>query len=119
MDLLLELGADVNARDDDGRTALHGAAHKGSTELVQTLVKRGAKLDARDGGSRDTIAGDLLAHTWTPLDYADGLVRVGVQSALAHAETAAVIRRLMKEQGLPVPPEGRTLESVCIVEICK
>lgn len=119
VDLLLELGADVNARDDDGRTALHGAAHKGSTELVQTLVKRGAKLDARDGGSRDTIAGDLLAHTWTPLDYADGLVRVGVQSALAHAETAAVIRRLMKEQGLPVPPEGRTLESVCIVEICK
>jgi len=24
----------------------------------------------------------------------------------------------MLEAGLPVPPEGRTLESICIVEVC-
>ena len=87
MKLLLELGAGVNAVDGDGRTALHGAAHKGRNEIVQLLVDRGAKLDARDGGSRDSIAGELIGHTWTPLDYADGLVRVGVQSAIPHPET--------------------------------
>ncbi len=117
--LLIDLGADVNAADGDGRTALHGAAHKGRNEVVQILADHGARLDARDGGSRDTIAGTLLGHTWQPLDYADGLVRVGVQSALGHPETSALIRKLMIEKGLAVPPSDRTLESVCIVEICK
>jgi ankyrin repeat protein len=117
--LLLDLGADVNAVDGDGRTALHGAAHKGRTEVVQILADHGARLDARDVGSRDTIAGELVGHTWQPLDYAEGLVRVGVQSAVAHPETAALIRKLMTERGLPVPPEGRTLQSICVVEICK
>jgi len=41
-----------------------------------------------------------------------------VQSAIPHPETAAVLRELMEKQGLPVPPEGRTLESICIVEVC-
>ena len=117
--LLLELGADVNAVDGDGRTALHGAAHKGRNDVVQLLVDHGAKLDARDGGSRDTIAGDLLGHTWQPLDYAEGLVRVGVQSAIAHPETMALLRKLMTERGLPVPPANRTLNSICITEACK
>ncbi len=117
--LLLELGADANAVNDDGRTALMGAAFKGATDVVQVLVDRGARLDVRDIGSRDTIAGDWVGHTWTPLDWAEGLVRVGVQSAIPHPETAALIRKLMTERGLAVPPEGRTLESVCIVEVCR
>jgi ankyrin repeat protein len=117
--LMLELGADVNAVDGDGRTALHGAAHKGRNEVVQLLVEHGAKLDARDGGSRDSIAGELNGHTWTPLDYADGLVRVGVQSAIPHPETAALLRKLMTDRGLPVPPANRTLASICITEVCK
>jgi hypothetical protein len=42
-----------------------------------------------------------------------------VQSAIPHPETAKVLRELMVKAGLPVPPEGRTVESVCIVEVCK
>jgi ankyrin len=117
--LLLDLGADVNAVDGDGRTALHGAAHKGRNDIVKLLVEHGARLDARDGGSRDSIAGELSGHTWIPLDYADGLVRVGVQSAIPHPDTAALLRKLMTERGLPVPPVDRTLASICITEICK
>ena len=49
----------------------------------------------------------------------DGLVRIGVQSAIAHPETSALLRKLMKERNLPVPQEGRTLASICIVDICK
>ena len=117
--MLLDLGVDPNVVDGDGRTALHGAAHKGRNEVVQLLVDHGAKLDARDSGSRDTINGHLLGVTWIPLDYADGLVRVGVQSAIAHPETAALIRKLMTERGMPVPPLNRTLDSICVVDICK
>lgn len=117
--LLLELGIDPNYQADTGRVALHGAAHKGATEVVKVLVAAGARLDVRDFGNTDNRGSpELAAHTWQPIDYADGLVRVGVQSAIPHPETAAVIRQLMIEQGLEPPPEGRTLESICIVEVC-
>jgi ankyrin repeat protein len=117
--ICLELGIDVNAADRDGRTALHGAAHKGRNAVVQLLVEHGARLDARDKGSRDTINGELLGYSWQALDYADGLVRVGVQSAVAHPDTAALLRKLMTERGLSVPATNRTLESICVTELCK
>jgi len=116
---LLELGADVNAQDTmDGRTALMGAAHKGRNDVIELLVKHGADLALRDIGSRDSIHA-LSGLTWQAIDYADGLVRVGVQSAIAHPETSALLRKLMKERGLPVPEEGRTLASICITDVCK
>jgi ankyrin repeat protein len=117
--LLLQLGADVNAHDTiDLRTALMGAAHKGRNDVVQLLVDHGADLDAHDVGSRDSVH-RLYGRTWRAIDYADGLVRIGVQSAIAHPETAALLRKMMKEKGLKVPPEGRTLDSICIVEVCQ
>ena len=117
--LLLELGLDPNYQAETGHTPLHGAAHKGATEVVKLLVAAGARLDLRDFGNTDNRGSpELAAHTWLPIDYADGLVRVGVQSAIPHPETAAVLRQLMIDQGLEPPPEGRTLESICIVEVC-
>ncbi|MDT8398728.1 MAG: ankyrin repeat domain-containing protein [Pseudomonadales bacterium] len=119
LQLLLDLGADVNVHDlEDGRTALMGAAHKGRNYAVQMLVDAGADLAAHDIGSRDTLH-RLAGVTWQAIDYADGLVRIGVQSAEAHPETAALIRKLMLARGMEVPPEGRTLESICIVDVCK
>jgi ankyrin repeat protein len=117
--MLLELGIDPDYQAETGRTALHGAAHKGATEVVRILVAAGARMDIRDFGNTDNRgSAELAAHTWLPIDYADGLVRVGVQSAIAHPETAKALRELMIEAGLEVPPEGRTLESICIVEVC-
>jgi ankyrin repeat protein len=119
--MLLDLGLDVNAANTEGRTALMGAALKGRNDAVQLLVDRGAKLDAYDGGSRDTdkIGSAAAGHTWQAVDYAEGLVRVGVQSATAYPETATLIRRLMKERGLPVPPENRNILSICVVALCQ
>lgn len=116
--LLLDLGLDPNAQADTGRVALHGAAHKGATAVVQVLVDHGAKLNIRDYGNTDNRGGKLAVHTWEPVDYADGLVRVGVQSAIAHPETGLLLRKLMTAAGLPAPPVGRTLESICITEAC-
>jgi ankyrin repeat protein len=117
--MLIDLGLDVNAQADTGRTALHGAAHKGRPAVVQVLVDHGAKLDVRDYGNTDNRGGKLAVHTWEPVDYADGLVRVGVQSAIAHPETGLLLRKLMIAAGLPAPPVGRTLESICITEACE
>jgi uncharacterized protein len=117
--LLLDLGLDPNVQALTGRVALHGAAHKGATEVVKLLVARGAKMDVRDWGNTDNRgSAELAAHTWLPVDYADGLVRVGVQSAIPHPETGKVLRDLMKQAGLKPPEEGRILDSICITEIC-
>jgi ankyrin repeat protein len=117
--LLLDLGADVNAQDLlDGRTALMGAAHKGRTDVIELLVQRGADLSLRDIGSRDSIHA-LAGVRWQAIDYADGLVRVGVQSAIAHPETSALLRKMMKERRMAVPDAGRTLASICVVDLCK
>src|SRR5262245_356538 len=119
--MLLDLGLDPNGANGEGRTALMGAALKGRNDAVQLLVDRGARLDAHDRGSRDTdkIGSAAAGHTWQALDYAEGLVRAGVQSANAYPETAAFIRKLMKERGLPVPPENRNILSICVVALCQ
>jgi ankyrin repeat protein len=118
--MLLDLGLDPNAQADTGRTALHGAAHKGRPDVVQVLVDHGAKLDVRDYGNTDNRGSkELAVHTWLPVDYADGLVRVGVQSAIPHPETGLLIRKLMTAAGLPAPPMGRTLESICVTDACE
>jgi ankyrin repeat protein len=119
--MLLDLGLDPNAGNNDGRTPLMGAALKGRADVIQLLVDRGAKLDQRDHGSRDTDkVGSLLAgHTWQAVDYADGLVRTGVQSAVQRPEAGALIRKLMTERGLTPPPPNRVVDSICVVELCR
>ena len=42
------VAAVVNAVDDYGWTALHGAAYTGADDTVQFLVDRGAKLNVKD-----------------------------------------------------------------------
>jgi ankyrin repeat protein len=115
--MCLDLGLDPNTRDGDGRVALHGAAHKGRNSVVQLLVDRGARLDTPDDGSRDSISGSMYGHLWTPIEYARGLVRVGVQSAIAHPATEALLKQLLEQKGLPVPPPLQA--SICLAQICK
>jgi ankyrin repeat protein len=110
--MCLSLGIDPNVADDEGRTALHGAAHKGRTDVIKLLVDHGANLEAHDNGSRDTFAGAMKGHTWIPLDWSRGLVRVGVQSAVAHPEAEKLLVALMTQKGLPIPPPPGS--SICL-----
>ncbi len=112
--MCLDAGIDVNAVDSEGRTALHGAAHKGRTDVIQMLVDHGANLQAHDFGSRDTFDGAMKGMTWIPLDWARGLVRVGVQSAIAHPEAAKLLMKLMQDRGMPIPPPPSS--SICLTK---
>jgi ankyrin repeat protein len=47
--LLVERGADVNGVGQFGWTPLHGAAYQGLNDVIEFLVAKGAKLDAKDG----------------------------------------------------------------------
>jgi uncharacterized protein len=46
--VLVEAGADVNAKNEADFTALHGAAFRGLNEVVEYLVAHGADMNARD-----------------------------------------------------------------------
>jgi uncharacterized protein len=85
-----ELGADVNALNDFGETAMHAAAYRGANSVVQFLYDKGAKLDvtAKDGR--------------TPLIVADG-VEYG-NSFAKQPQTAVLLRQLgAREQVCPAP----------------
>jgi ankyrin repeat protein len=86
--LCLELGNDVNAADDNGETALHGAAWRGDTKIVMLLVEKGARLDAREKKGQ-----------FTPLAYAHLVYTPGMVFQ-SWPETEALLRKLMVEQGL-------------------
>ena len=96
--LLLTHGADINAADATGMTALHALAGQGDDEMVRFLVERGARLDLKDTSNR------------TPLDVANAVQPIVPPSPfppdpqLLHASTAALLRTLMAEAHVPVMP---------------
>jgi ankyrin repeat protein len=91
--LLLELGADVNAVDDNGETAMHGAAYKSLPKVVQFLADKGARIDVWNRKNK---------YGWTPLLIAEGY-RVG--NFKPSAETIAAFHRVMLAAGV-TPPSG-------------
>ena len=46
-ELLIEKGADMNAKDDVGMTLLHEAANVSKKVIVELLIAEGANVDAR------------------------------------------------------------------------
>jgi ankyrin repeat protein len=84
----LELGVDINATNDRGETALHGAAARGSNEIVRLLVDRGARMDVRN------------KRGFTPLNIANG--EGNTLTFQRRPETVALFRELMTARGLAV-----------------
>ena len=53
--LLLDRGADINAQDNTGQTALQWASSLGYIEIVQKLLDRGADINAQDNQGRTAL----------------------------------------------------------------
>ncbi|MDR2977965.1 MAG: ankyrin repeat domain-containing protein [Rickettsiales bacterium] len=47
--------ADINAKDSQGRTALHYAAYFNDTDMVELLLRAGADIDAQDNLGRTAL----------------------------------------------------------------
>jgi ankyrin repeat protein len=89
VEVLIANKADTNAREDDGRTALHYAAMKGREEIVKLLINGNADINAK------------TAKRATPLHYAAGSGHKEVVELLI-AEGADVNAK-EKRAGSPTP----------------
>lgn len=81
---LLDLGADINAVDENGETALHGAAYQSWPRVVELLAERGANPAVWDRKNK---------WGWTPLMIAQGHRPGNFRPA---PETMAAIERALR-----------------------
>ena len=85
VELAVELGGDVDAVNDHGQTAMHGAAYMGGDTIVRFLADQGARVDVADNNGR------------TPLSIAEGLYVGGTFQV--RPTTAALLRQLGAGRG--------------------
>ncbi|MDQ6707119.1 MAG: ankyrin repeat domain-containing protein [Acidobacteriota bacterium] len=92
----LDLGNDINAVDNNGETAMHGAAYKNLPAVVQLLAEKGAKIEIWNRKNK---------HGWTPLTIAEGH-RFG--NFKPSFETIAMFRKIMVAAGVSPISEPAT-----------
>jgi len=95
VEFLIAHGANVNATNPSGQTALHGAAYMGADAVVRVLIRHGAKVNVQD------------AQGQTPYRLAEGHLNVAGQGVTEWPKTAAIFRELGADTTLGV--DGRTL----------
>lgn len=94
------LGLDLNVADENGETALHGAAYQNWPLLIEYLDGRGLKPEVWNRPNR---------WGWTPLIIAHGY-REG--NFRPDAATIACLERVMRAWGLAIPQDpGRDVEA--------
>jgi ankyrin len=81
--LCVDLGLDVNAVNSMGLTAVHGAANRGSDDIIRFLASKGARLDLKDKEGR------------TPLAWAEG-VFLATHPARPKPSSIALLKELGK-----------------------
>jgi len=99
--LLLERGADVNARNRDGGRALHAAAFLGRAEIVDRLIAGGADIQARNNNGETAL--DSAKVGWDIVQYITGLLQIQVSREEVERGRAVIVERL-RELGAEEKP---------------
>ena len=83
--LCVELGLDVNQKNSMGLQAIHGAANRGSNNIIRFLAANGAQLETPDREGR------------TPLEWAGGVFLATV-APTPKPESIALLQQLIAQQ---------------------
>jgi uncharacterized protein len=97
--LLLEAGANPNARSPKGDSALHIAAHDGRLEPIRALIAGGASVDLRnaEGLTALQLVEKMEPRKLDPIAEMIGLFDDGAQPK----ETAAFLRQVIAQRSAP------------------
>ncbi len=99
--LLVKLGANVNAADDAGITALMSAGNFGDLAIIQYLVDVGADLGAHDLGKKNDGQFGGSIEPLMAIDYAIGVGTFRPNNSIVLQEKPVeLMTRLMKEKGI-------------------
>ncbi|KAF9408689.1 hypothetical protein BGZ94_002223 [Podila epigama] len=90
VNILLQLGADLNHKDEEGSTAMHHAAAYGHLQTLSLLIEKGGSLSIKNNGG------------WTALDFAFSDMVAAHMEERWHA---------MNPQALSSPPSFSSLHS--------
>lgn len=98
--LLLQLGLDINAVDDNGETVVHGAAYQNWPALIRFLASNGADINVWNQSNR---------WGWTPLIIAHGY-REG--NFRPDTDTIRCLEDIMRAANVSIPEDpGRDVEA--------
>lgn len=110
VELLIQSGADVNAKNRDGATALHAAAFLGDIEIARVLISSGAEVNAKNNDGEIVL--ESSRHDLDTVDYVlDALGMEDVDRSKAKAGRREV-RELLKQHGVVWSDEGRSSSDV-------
>ncbi len=106
---LLAGGADLDGRNTDGSTALHGAAFLGRVEVLEWLLEKGANPEVRS-----TIGDTPLVATrvpWQTTEFIVGLL--GIEADRAAIEAGRVsCAKLLEAHGRKIDPTKRLFDAI-------
>ena len=93
--LLLKAGLDINIVDENGETAMHGAAYQNWPKLIAFLADHGAEVKIWHRKNR---------WGWTPLLIAQGYRKGNFRPDVA---TITTLERIMRAAGVTPPAPGK------------